>query len=399
MTKKVAILGSTGSIGSQTIDTIRNLNENGFEFGIHSLAVKGRDDFEKLEPQIDEFKPERICVFDKKDLNYFKRKFSGVFNGEILTGYNGLISLASDELVDTVVVSVVGAVGIDATIKGLEEDKQVCIATKEVLVSAGDIVMPLARRANGELRLLPIDSEHSAILQCIVGENWKKIKKIIITASGGSLRDWSKEEIPNATVEQVLNHPNWSMGAKITVDSASMMNKGLEIIEAHQLYGVPYENIMPVIHRQSIIHSMVKFDDNSIKAQLGIPDMRLPIQYALMYPERYPSLEPEMNFNEPLTWTFEPMPFDKFPCLSLAIEAGKTGGTMPAIMNAANEIAVYAFLNKRINFGQIPYIIEKVMGSVELVEDPIIFHIITADQKARVEAEKIISNLYGGRIW
>ncbi|MFA5381588.1 MAG: 1-deoxy-D-xylulose-5-phosphate reductoisomerase [Candidatus Micrarchaeia archaeon] len=388
--KKISILGSTGSIGTQTLGAIANLNTQGHNFEIESLAVKDKRDFKNLKPQIDKFHPNKICIFEKDDVKEFKKEVS--FEGEILTGNEGLIELSKDNQIDTLVVSVVGAVGIQATLEGLQNDKQVCIATKEVLVAAGDIVMPLARRDNGELRLLPIDSEHSAILQCIIGENWKEIKEIIITASGGSLRDWPKRKMENATVEEVLAHPNWAMGSKITVDSASMMNKGLEIIEAHQLYG---KNIIPVIHRQSIIHSMVRFTDGSIKAQLGLPDMTLPIQYSLTYPKRYPSLEPELDFTKLQTWTFEPMPFDKFPCLSLAIEAGKIGGTMPAIMNATNEIAVYAFLDKQINFGKIPKIIRKVMDilSNSIIEKPEISDIFVADREARVEAKRIIKKL------
>jgi len=372
--KRIAILGSTGSIGQQTLEVISHFPK---EFVASYLTVNNNTNV--LLEQIQRFKPKGVVIIDKKIGKEIKKIVPS--SVEVLFGEESLLEIVQRDDVDIVVSALVGFAGLRPTIKAIEAKKKIALANKETLVVAGEIIMPLVERY--KVDLLPVDSEHSAIFQCLVGELPNKVNKIILTASGGPFRTTSKEELRSVTREEALKHPNWTMGSKITIDSATLMNKGLEVIEAHWLFGMPAEKIEVVVHPQSIIHSMVEFVDGSIKAQLGIPDMKLPIQYALTYPSRSISKFPRIHFPTLSEMTFFEPDHDKFPCLQLAYDALKEGGTIPAVMNAANEVAVAQFLNNKIAFLDIPKMICAAMEKHSNVANPSLEEVVEADRETR----------------
>lgn len=384
--KRIVILGSTGSIGRQTLDVIRNLPG---KFRVVGLAA-GKN-WRLLARQVREFRPEVVILEREQELKYLRNELACDGTPDLAWGRSGLENLAMLPQADIVLVAVAGALGIYPTIAAINAGKDVALANKETLVAAGHLVMDLAARKKSAL--LPVDSEHSAIWQCLNGLEQRSVEKIILTASGGPFRSISKDEIETVTVDMALSHPNWQMGKKITIDSATLMNKGLEIIEAKWLFGVSYEQIEVVIHPQSIIHSAVEFLDGSIIAQMGLPDMRLPIQYALTYPERLPGCCPRLNLTCLQGLTFEEPDTERFPSLTLAFEAGKTGGTMPAVLNAANEVAVDSFLKGRIPFPAIPSIVAEVMEKHLTVNQPELEEIMEADCWARETGANLIGTL------
>lgn len=356
--KRVSILGATGSIGTQTLDVIR-LNRD--KFTLEAISVG--ENIDVLRKIIAEFNPKLVSVKHEKDVKKLKDEFNDVL---FTSGDNGLIDVATYDA-DILVTAILGSVGLVPTLRAIEQGRKIGLANKETLVAAGDIVMSHAKKYNAEI--IPVDSEHSAIFQCLNGEDLKTVKNLIITASGGSFRDLTRDELKSVTKKDALNHPNWSMGQKITIDSATMMNKGLEVIEAHHLFNMNTENIKTLIHRESIIHSMVEFNDNSIMAQIGNSDMRTAIQYALTYPTRIEKNNP-LDIHELSTLNFEPMDFNRFKMIQFAYDALKIGGTMPAVMNAANEYAVEKFLNDEITFLEIEDIVESRMNEHKVIKDP-----------------------------
>lgn len=379
--KHIALLGSTGSIGVQTTDVIRNHPE---EFKLFAMAF-GRN-VEKALPLIREFNPSIIVVQDEEAKT---KLIEENVQAEILVGSKGMKEIATHDRVDVLVNAIMGSVGLEATLGAIESHKQVALANKETLVTAGHLVMEAAKR--NQVDILPVDSEHSAIYQCLNGENHKDVNKITLTASGGSFRDKSRADLEGVTVEDALNHPNWSMGAKITIDSATMMNKGLEVIEAHWLFDIPYDNIDVIQHRESVIHSMVEFKDKSVIAQLGTPDMRVPIQYALTFPNRLEMQETKtLNLVEIGKLHFEEMDFDRFPCLRMAYEAGRAGGTMPTVLNAANEQAVALFLEGKISFLTIEALIERALEEHEVIPKPSLDTIVAVDQEIRTRIKSYV---------
>ena len=356
--KKVFVLGSTGSIGINCLNVISNLKH---DFEVTGLTVNSNT--ELLLEQIREFNPKVVALRDEGAA----KKISGKIpkDCELLIGGEGLIKAALETEYDIFMGAMVGFAGLAPTLEAIKRGKRIALANKETLVVAGEIVTKLVLENSAEI--IPVDSEHSAIYQCLVGENLNEVEKLILTASGGPFRDKDKSFFENATVDEALNHPNWKMGSKITIDSATMMNKGLEVIEAHWLFGLPAEKIEVVIHPQSIIHSMVQFVDGSIKAQLGLPDMKLPIQYALTFPERVQNNFDRTNLSAIGSLSFYEPDLNKFECLKLAFDTLNTGGTAPCILNAANEVAVSKFLNKEIKFSHIPLLINKALDKVESV--------------------------------
>lgn len=367
-------MGATGSIGTQTLDILR---EHPTEFTLTAMSV-GRN-IELARKMIIEFKPELVSVQNYQDCVTLRTEFP---NTKFTFGIEGLIEVAVYDKSEILVNAVLGSVGLNPTLKAIESGKIIAIANKETLVTAGHLVMEAAERNN--VPLIPVDSEHSAIFQALQGEKKKNIERLIITASGGSFRDRNRQELENVTVKEALNHPNWSMGAKITIDSATMMNKGLEVIEAHWLFNMPYEKIDVLLHKESIIHSMIEFHDSSIIAQLGTPDMRVPIQYALTYPERLPlTSSKRLNLVDVGKLHFQEMDVERFRCLHFAYEAGKIGGTMPTALNAANEIAVAAFLEGKIRFLQIEDLIEKTLSVHSSIEYPSLAEIQEVDKETR----------------
>ena len=372
--KRISLLGATGSIGIQTLDVLREHPE---EFKLVSMSA-GRN-IELTRKIITEFLPELVSVQEKDDAERLKSDFPQV---RIIFGQEGLVEAAVFHKADILVNAVLGSVGLGPTLQAIRAGKTIAIANKETLVTAGHIVMDEAKRHN--VSILPVDSEHSAIFQALQGEREKNIERLILTASGGSFRDRKREELQGVTKADALNHPNWSMGAKITIDSATMMNKGLEVIEAHWLFSLPYDDISVLLHRESIIHSMVEFHDTSIMAQLGTPDMKVPIQYALTYPDRLPLVTGKrLNLAEIGKLHFSEMDFDRFRCLKFAYDAGRAGGTLPAVMNAANEAAVAAFLDDRITFLQIEDLIERAMENHNIIEKPDLESIQEVDKETR----------------
>ncbi|WP_020402883.1 1-deoxy-D-xylulose-5-phosphate reductoisomerase [Gracilimonas tropica] len=353
--QRLAILGSTGSIGTQSLEIIRQHPD---KFDV--VYLTGNSNWKLLAEQIQEFTPQKALIATEDHLDDLKAVAG---NTEIVTGADYLPELASSDDVDTVLNALVGFAGFDSTLAAIKAGKKVALANKESLVVGGEIITEALKKSSAEL--IPVDSEHSAMLQCLVGENYDEIEKIIITASGGPFREFTKQQMQNVTVQQALKHPNWSMGAKITVDSSTMMNKGLEIIEAHWLFDIPVEKIEPVIHPQSIIHSMITFIDGSSKAQLGLPDMKVPIIYALSHPERFPLETPRMNWQKAQKLTFEPVDYEKFPCVKLAMESIEAGGYASVVLNAANEVAVERFLKEEIGYIQIPEIVEKSLANIQ----------------------------------
>jgi len=373
--KYISLLGATGSIGIQTLDVIRN-NPNHFKL----VAISAGKNIELVRKILHEFNPEFVSVQYKEDYERLKIEYPQ----EITFGYGeeGLMEAAVYHKSDVLLNAVIGSVGLFPTLQAIKAKKTIALANKETLVTAGHLVMSLAKENN--VPIIPVDSEHSAIYQCLQGEKLSSVRRLIITASGGSFRDYSREELQNVTLEQALNHPNWSMGSKITIDSATMMNKGLEVIEAHWLFDKPYENIDVLLHRESIIHSMVEYDDSSIIAQLGTPDMRVPIQYALTYPERYHfQTDNRLDLAKIGQLHFEEMDFKRFRCLEFAYEAGKRGGTLPTVLNAANEVAVHAFLSGNISFLAIEDMIEKALTRHTYIKNPDLDTIQEVDAETR----------------
>lgn len=355
MTKqKLAILGSTGSIGTQALEIVRQ-HPDKFEI----VALTANSNWELLAEQVKEFQPKHALICDESQYQNLKQS---VFNTEVISGSENLPYIASMKDVDIVLNSLVGFAGFESTLEAVKAEKKIALANKESLVVGGKLITDAL--AKSEAQLIPVDSEHSAMLQCLAGESYKDIEKIIITASGGPFINFSKEQMESVTVKQALNHPNWEMGAKITIDSSTMMNKGLEIIEAHWLFNIPIKKIQPVIHPQSIIHSIITFIDGSSKAQLGLPDMKVPIIYALSYPERIPLDTPRMDWQEVQNLSFEPVDYQRFPCVKLAMESIEVGGYAPAVLNAANEVAVERFLNKEISYIHIPKIVGKSLEKI-----------------------------------
>lgn len=373
--KNISLLGATGSIGTQTLDVIRTHPD---KFRLVALSV-GKN-IELARKIISEFNPELVSVQSKEDYDQLKLELGAAT--KISYGEDGLVEVAVYEKSDILVNAVLGSVGLFPTLQAIKAHKVIAIANKETLVTAGHLVMEEAKRQ--QVLLLPVDSEHSAIFQCLQGEHDKDIERLIITASGGSFRDKKREELVGVTVKDALSHPNWSMGAKITIDSATMMNKGLEVIEAHWLFNLPFEKIDVLQHRESIIHSMVEFQDGSVKAQLGTPDMRVPIQYALSYPNRITLTSSErLDLAKIGMLHFEPMDLERFYALKLSYEAGKIGGTMPTVLNAANEVAVGAFLNERISFLQIDQLVEKALEKHNVIKHPDLDTIRSVDLETR----------------
>lgn len=380
MAKIISIIGSTGSVGVQTLDVARNL-------GIKVAAMTANSNIDLLEKQIHEFMPRIVSVGDIQLAGELKKRLSGM-DIEVLYGLEGMKRAAEAEEADTVMTSVVGTAGLMPTMHAIRHRKNIALANKETLVTAGKLVNEEAKKYN--VNIFPVDSEHSAIYQCLMGNDTEKVEKIILTASGGPFRGKKLNELKEITPAQALKHPNWSMGSKITIDSATLMNKGLEVIEAKWLFNKEPDEIQVIIHPQSIIHSMVEYVDGSIIAQLGSPDMRVPIQLALTYPDRCPNKFPKMDFMKHPQLTFEEPDIETFRCLGLAFEAVRLGGTMPAVMNAANEIAVEAFLNNELTFIAIPEIIEKVMQRHNVNICPCLDDIIEVDGWARESAKKMI---------
>jgi len=374
MSKRIAILGSTGSIGTQTLDVVRH---HPGQFTVEALA--GGYNVELLARQIREFRPRLAAVATAEAAR--ELTLLAPAGTRIVYGEEGLIEAAAGTIADIVVTALVGSQGLRPTLAAIEAGKHIGLANKETLVSAGRIVTEAARRQG--VALLPIDSEHSAIFQCLNGENRAEISRITLTASGGSFRDKSRAELEGVTVEQALAHPNWSMGAKITVDSATMVNKGLEVIEAHWLFDLPYERIEVLIHPESVIHSYVEFADNSVIAQLGNPDMRIPIQYALTYPQRLATPTAPLDLAAIGKLHFRAMDFERFPCLKLAYACGRQAGTAPTVFNAANEVAVGRFLRGEISFLQIERAIEAAVAAHQPQAQPGLEEIHAADAWAR----------------
>ena len=382
--KNISLLGSTGSIGKQTLEVAA---ANPDKMKIRVLAAHTSDTV--LEEQIRAFEPDFAVLSDKEAAARLKARYHG--KTEILAGEEGLLAAATYSEVDTVLASMVGYAGLRPTMAAINCGKNIALANKETLVAAGSLVMEAVAKNN--VSLTPVDSEHSAIFQALQGGKEDEVKRLIITASGGPFRGKKRSELESVTLAQCLNHPNWSMGKKITVDSSTLANKGLEVIEAHWIFNMPYEKIDVVVHPQSIIHSLVEFCDGSVIAQLGEPDMRLPIQYALSYPCRYHKAFDQLDLIKAGTLTFEAPDMEVFPSLRIAIECGKAGGTLPCVFNAANEEAVYAFLDNKIKYLDIPYITEKVASLHKNIAAPCIEDIERADAEARAAAQSIIANL------
>lgn len=374
MIKNISILGSTGSIGTQALDVVDKLNLN-------VVALTASKNIELLEQQVRKYKPQLAVVFDEEKAKFFKDNIKDT-DTLVLSGMDGLVSAATIESAELVLNSVVGMVGLKPTIAAANAKKDIALANKETLVAGGKLVTD-AVKCNG-VKLLPVDSEHSAIFQCLQGiPNSKCLKKLILTASGGPFFGKTADELKSVTIEQALNHPNWSMGAKITVDSATMMNKGLEIIEASRLFDVTGENIDVVVHRESIIHSMIEYSDNSVIAQLGLPDMRIPIQYAVTYPERYPSPVGELNLSQIGKLTFFEPDYDTFKCLNACKKALSMGGTATAIANGANEEANMLFRQGKISFLDIGELVSGAVDSIKNFEPKTVEDVLSADNLAR----------------
>ena len=376
--RKICLLGSTGSIGTQTLDVVRRNSD----IGISALAAGGNIDL--MEAQIREFLPEMAVLFDEKKASDLKIRVRDL-PVRVCSGMEGLLEAVSLPSSDLVLTAVVGMIGIRPTMAAIRAGKDVALANKETLVTAGHLIMPLA--AEYGIRVLPVDSEHSAIFQCLQGNAGNRIDKILLTCSGGPFRGKKKEELALVRPEDALKHPNWAMGRKITIDSASLVNKGLEVMEARWLFGVDIDKIEVVVHPQSVIHSMVQFDDGGVMAQLGTPDMRLPIQYALFYPERRPLPGKRLDFASLKTLTFEAPDTDAFPGLSLALRAGHRGGTLPVVFNAANEKAVSMFLDGKLGFTEIPELIAGAMDSHTVKENPSLEEILAAEEETLQFAE------------
>ena len=384
--KELAILGSTGSIGTQTLDIVRAYPDR---YSVYAICANRSID--KLVAQAKEFKPEVVCIADESLYEELSRQLSAFnFQGKIWVGADAIAEMVTLPSIDIVVASMVGYAGLRPTIEAIKAGKTIALANKETLVVAGEIICELALQHHTPI--LPVDSEHSAIFQSLVGEDHSEIEKILLTASGGPFRTFSLEQMRSVTAADALKHPNWEMGAKITIDSASMMNKGFEVIEAKWLFGVPVEKIEVLVHPQSIVHSAVQFTDGAIKAQLGAPDMRLPIQYALSFPERLSSDFPRANLLDLGTLTFEKPDLTRFPNLGLAYEAMRRGGNMPCVLNAANEVANLAFREGRCGFLQMSDIIAETMAKATFIAKPTYGDYVETDKEARRLAEQIVNH-------
>lgn len=381
--KRLTILGSTGSIGQSTLDVVSRNRE---DFSVVALAAGKNLDL--LEKQIKSFSPEIVAVADKKTADSLSKRINGL---EILSGIEGINRVALHENSDFVISAIVGSAGLIPTLTAIKSGKTIGLANKEALVMAGEIVISEAKK--NSVKIIPVDSEHSAVFQCIEGHKKSDIKRIILTASGGPFVNKSRVELNNITAKDALRHPKWNMGKKITIDSATLMNKGLEVIEACWLFDMPSGKIGVLIHPQSIVHSMVEFKDRSCLAQMSIPDMRGPISYALSYPDRLEDPIPGLELDKIESLTFKKPDNENFPCLSYAYDAIKTGGTMPCVLNASNEIAVHAFLNNRIGFNDIPVIIKKTIDSHAVKSLSALDDVLEADRWARETAEKYIKEL------
>jgi 1-deoxy-D-xylulose-5-phosphate reductoisomerase len=380
--KKIAILGSSGSIGTQALEVIQ---EHPDQFEVEVLTVNSNADL--LIEQTKKFKPNAVVIADESKYTYVKEALANE-DVHVYAGEAALSQAMEAEAIDVVLTAVVGFAGLKPTLAAINAGKHIALANKETLVVAGEMVTKLAREKG--VNIYPVDSEHSAIFQCLAGEFHNKIEKIYLTASGGPFRGWSAEQLANVTREQALKHPNWEMGAKITIDSASMMNKGLEVIEAKWLFGLNAEQIDVIVHPQSIVHSIVQFEDGSMKAQMGLPDMKLPIQYALAYPQRIKSDFKRFNFLNYSSLTFEAPDKKTFRNLDLAYEAMKRGGNSPCILNAANEIVVDAFLKNKLRFTEMPDVIEQCMNDVKWLSAPTLEDYLETDKNARALANEII---------
>ncbi|MEX0686026.1 MAG: 1-deoxy-D-xylulose-5-phosphate reductoisomerase [Balneolales bacterium] len=379
--QKLLILGSTGSIGTQALEIV---NQHLDKFQVFGLTANSN--WKLLARQINDYKPKYAYLADGKHIDELLANLTHR-DTKVLQDSDSLTYLAMHENVDTVLNSLVGFSGFLPTCRALQAGKKVALANKESLVVGGEVIFPFIHNKKG--MLLPIDSEHSAILQCLAGESHKEVDKLTITASGGPFRTWEADQMNLITVKEALNHPNWCMGSKITVDSATMMNKGLEIIEAHWLFDISLDRIQAVVHPQSIIHSMVTFSDGSTKAQMGLPDMKVPIQYALSWPQRWHLETPRQDWTALQQLTFEPVDYARFPCMQLALDSLKTGGHAPAVLNAANEIAVERFLNHEITYIQIARIIEKSLETITSGEAVSIASLEAVDFEARGFAKQI----------
>lgn len=382
--KKIAVLGSTGSIGKQTLEVAA---ANPDKLQIKVLAAHVNDKL--LEEQIEKFAPDMAVLTDEKAAQRLKERYTG--KTKILAGREGLLEAVTYDGIDTVLASMVGYAGLLPTLEAIKHGKDIALANKETLVAAGSIVMAAVKQHN--VSLTPVDSEHSAIFQSLQGGRKNEVKRLIITASGGPFLGKTKAKLADVTLEQCLKHPNWSMGRKITVDSSTLANKGLEVIEAHWLFDMPYDKIDVVVHPQSIVHSMVEFTDGSVIAQMGLPDMRLPIQYAFSYPERYDNAFGQLDFVKAGMLTFLAPDTEAFPALKIAVECGRQGGTLPCAFNAANEEAVYAFLDGKIKYMDIVKTIEHVVGRHQNILQPVLEDIENADASARCDAKDFLSNL------
>lgn len=374
-------MGSTGSIGEQVLDIVRDHPDR-----FRVLAISCNSSSQQLAEQVEEFQPRYALVCDDESHDAVKRRLNGS-NTELLVGSDDLLELATLNEADVILNALVGFAGFEPTLEALKAGKKVALANKESLVVGGEIINNLIQDHRDQL--IPVDSEHSAMLQCLVGEPIEKIEKLVITASGGPFRTWTKQQMRDITVADALDHPNWSMGAKITIDSATMMNKGLEIIEAHWLFDMPLSKIEAVVHPQSVIHSIVTFTDGSSKAQLGPPTMKVPILYALTYPDRIELEAPRLDWGAAFDLAFEPVDYDRFPCLGLAIEAIKEGGLAPAILNAANEVAVARFLKEEITYIEIPKVIESCLERLNNSDDITLESLKDIDNEARDLASTI----------
>ncbi len=371
--RKIVLLGSTGSIGTQTLDVVRN---NPKELEVVGLAANSR--VNEVEAQVREFKPKYVCMYEEKAAADLQEKISDL-GIKVLVGMEGLLEIVSVPEADTVLTAVVGMIGIQPTIRAIESGKDIALANKETLVCAGHIIMPLAKEK--KVQILPVDSEHSAIFQSLNGEPKDKIEKILLTASGGPFRGKKKSELENMTAADALKHPNWDMGPKVTIDSSSLVNKGLEVMEARWLFDVDLDRIQVVVHPQSIVHSAVQYVDGAVMAQLGVPDMKLPIQYALFYPDRRPMAEKRLDLFELGSLTFEKPDTDTFRGLKLAFDAARAGGSMPTVFNAANEMAVKRFLKGEIRYLEIYSMIEEAMEHHNRIDNPDVAAILGAEQE------------------
>ena len=384
MVKQLCILGSTGSIGTQTLDVVRAYPER---YGVYALCANRSIDL--LVAQAKEFHPEVVCIADESLYEALSYQLSAIhFEGKVWTGADAIAEVVTMGSVDIVVAAMVGYAGLRPTIEAIKAGKTIALANKETLVVAGEIICELAVQHHAPI--LPVDSEHSAIFQSLVGEDRSEIEKILLTASGGPFRTFTREQMETVTAADALKHPNWEMGAKITIDSASMMNKGFEVIEAKWLFGVPVEKIEVLVHPQSIVHSAVQFTDGAIKAQLGAPDMRLPIQYALSFPERLASDFPRADLFALKNLTFEKPDLERFPNLGLAYEAMRRGGNIPCVLNAANEVANLAFRENRCGFLQMSYIISETMAKAAFIAKPTYEDYVATDLEARKIANSFI---------